>query len=495
MKKFPSKQLAILRSIDRLFPTGKTFLVGGSVRDLLLGRAVKDCDVVVTGVRPRMVQKKLATLGKVEFVGARFGVFKVFPKGGRFHLDVALPRRETAHMTGGLRDFAVQSDPNLSIEDDLSRRDFTVNAMAYNMRTNELIDPFGGLRDLKKKMLRAVGAPELRFKEDYSRMLRLLRFACQLDFAIEPKTAVAAKKLMPRLMKKNDGVYAVPREVVAEQLLKALAANPVAAFDLLDRFGVFRVLLPEVEKLKGCTQSKEFHSEKDVFVHTRMLLVEFGSSAWRKEFGETEAPLVVVLAALFHDLGKPATRQVMTVRGKRMIRFMNHTQESVRLAADIAERLKLSSYNGLVPTDRLLTLIRNHHMGDPATAKHMKPATVAKYFAGEEGAQLLQLIWADQRASLRRSGKPDLTAYRLVKRRVRAVLLSEQGTYVAPKPLVSGTDLMRWFKLAEGPFLGGVLKSIAARQLEKKVTTKTQAKAYATSLLTHNRGKERARRR
>lgn len=476
------------RLLAVLPPRARVYAVGGTVRDALLGTSTKDADIVIAGLAAPTLKKHLAKLGKVEFVGARFGVFKVFPKGVSFHLDVALPRTERARNTGGKRDFTFTPNAKLPIEDDLSRRDFTVNAMAFDLRTRELVDPFGGQRDLQKKILRAVGKPDLRFKEDYSRLLRLLRFSAQLGFSIELKTGAAAKKLMSRLNAKHDGEFVVPREVAAEQVLKAFAANPMAAFDLFDHFGVFKTIMPEVEKMKGVTQSKEFHSEKDVFVHTRLLLAQFGSTAWNKEFDSASVPLVVVLAALFHDLGKPKTRKIMTVRGKRMIRFMNHTQESVRMATDIAERLKLSSYHGLVPTDRLLWLILNHHMGDPATAANMKPVTVAKYFSGEAGSQLMQLIWADQMASLRPNGKPDLAAYRIVRRRVRQILHAQKNVFVSPKPLVTGHELMRWFKLQEGPFIGNLLKTIEARQLEKNVRTKAQAKAYASRIVKQRRG-------
>lgn len=465
--KLPSKHHTSLDHIVQLLPKpGRLYLVGGTVRDLLLERPTNDLDVVVTGVAQTTLKKRLEKLGTVHLVGARFGVLKLFPKGADFHIDIALPREEVAEGTGGYKDFSFRPSARLPIEDDLSRRDFTVNAIACEWPTKKLVDPFGGQVDLFKKRLRAVGKPETRFKEDYSRLLRLVRFAVQLDFTVEAKTGTAAKKLMPRLNQKRDGKFIVPREVIAEQFVRAFQADHLRAFDLYDSFGVFKALLPEVHAMKNVTQSKEFHAEGDVFVHTRLLLAKLTEPI----------SMNVVFGALLHDVGKPSTRRIMMKKGKRAIRFIEHTSVSTKMTAGIAERLKLSSYNGLVNAERLVFLVKHHHLCDPAIARSMKPLTLAKYFSGEQGQELLQLMWADQAASVGKNGKSDLSAYRFLKRRLAKMFGT--GVTELPKPLASGTDVMRWMKVKEGPGVGGYLRLLQEAQLEKKVKNKTQARKF-----------------
>ena len=203
------------------------WLVGGAVRDALMGRPTKDFDFVVGGLSAADLERELRRLGEVSLVGRSFGVFKL--KLGDDEVDVALPRRETYAMTGGARDVEAQSDPAMPIEKDLARRDFTINAMAWNSTTHELVDPHGGQKDLIARRLRAVGEADERFREDYSRMLRGLRFAAQLGFEFEPSTWNALRARMPRINDEHDGRRLVPHELVARELLKSLAADPEQA--------------------------------------------------------------------------------------------------------------------------------------------------------------------------------------------------------------------------------------------------------------------------
>ncbi len=253
-------------------------MVGGAVRDAILGRPTKDYDFVVRGVSKAELQKFLASQGKVNLVGKRFGVFKFRPKGwvGE-EIDIALPRTEhSIGLTGAYRDFKINSNASLKIEDDLSRRDFTINAMAFRLAptsyklipTSYLIDPFNGLNDLRKGIIRTVGNPDTRFREDYSRMLRAIRFACQLDFEIETKTWKSVIKNIINLNKKIGGERVVPPEVIAKELVKAVSHNPVWAIELLDKSGAVKQLFPELLRSKKCPQPKKFHNEGDCWTHT-----------------------------------------------------------------------------------------------------------------------------------------------------------------------------------------------------------------------------------
>ncbi len=255
-------------SLFDLFPQGEFYLVGGVVRDLMLGRKTKDLDFVIRGVPFHALEKGLRRLGKVQFVGKNFGVFKLLPNADRGAVfDVALPRMERSMgLRGAYREFEVESDSDLPIEEDLKRRDFTVNAMAFELRREKVIDPYGGKADLLSKKLRAVGDPHLRFQEDYSRMLRGIRFACQGGFQLEEETWRCLKMHVSGLSaQREDGSFIVPREVLGKELVQAFTYDPVKAFDLLEESGAMEMLLPEFLPMKGCPQPKNFHSEGDVW--------------------------------------------------------------------------------------------------------------------------------------------------------------------------------------------------------------------------------------
>ncbi|MEK7451938.1 MAG: hypothetical protein AAB664_01245 [Patescibacteria group bacterium] len=248
-------------------PKAELFLVGGAVRDFLLAKSgsTMDFDFVIRGLSAQKTEDWFQKHGSIEKTGQKFDVFKFMPTGfdtkTTSFIDIALPRTESPlpNSLGGYRDFESHSDPFLPIEDDLVRRDFTINAMAFNLRTDELIDPFLGKADLKSKTLRAVGNPSDRFHEDLTRILRGIRFASQLDFTIEPHTWNAMKRGVKHLnrLRKCDPpqsatcmgeayAYVVAREVIGDELSKAFAANPGTTARLLLESGVLEELFPSV---------------------------------------------------------------------------------------------------------------------------------------------------------------------------------------------------------------------------------------------------------
>ncbi|TAL50351.1 CCA tRNA nucleotidyltransferase [Patescibacteria group bacterium] len=254
---------------DFLFehPTAGLYLVGGAIRDALLGRHPReiDFDFVVTGLAAEDVDAWFRTRGKLSLVGQHFGVYKFIPTGfspqQTSFIDIALPRTETVSQgsLGEYKDFDVQSDPHLPIETDLSRRDFTINAMAFDVREKKLIDPFHGQEDLAQKTIRAVGNPTQRFTEDLSRILRGIRFASELNFVVEPQTRQAIKTLVPKLnLQKNvDGgrEYVVPRETIGMELAKAFSRNPTRAIRELISQGVIQELFPSVQAIYDVDQT------------------------------------------------------------------------------------------------------------------------------------------------------------------------------------------------------------------------------------------------
>jgi tRNA nucleotidyltransferase/poly(A) polymerase len=233
-------------------PQAQLYLVGGTVRDLLMKRrADVDFDFVARKIATEAIEKWFSTRGTINFVGKTFGVYKFLPswmnpKSDHF-IDIALPRTEQAHAhsQGGYKQFDIESNSNLPIKEDLSRRDFTINAMAINMQTGELIDPFGGVEDIDKHVIRAVDDPNKRFGEDLSRMLRAIRFAAELHFSIEEKTLDAIKIQAKKIM---DPI--VPRETVGNELAKALARNPSGTIDWLSKADMMDALFSHQPDLK-----------------------------------------------------------------------------------------------------------------------------------------------------------------------------------------------------------------------------------------------------
>ncbi len=244
----------VLKRWSEELPGSRWYVVGGAVRDALLGRALGDIDILVAGVEPVALAKFLEARGSVDLVGRSFGVFKFVSDEGGLRLDIALPRREEPAGTGGYRDVTTRADPHMPIEEDLARRDFTINAMAWHVvrerraageaSTGALIDAFGGQDDLGKKIIRAVGDPATRFREDYTRMLRALRFAVQLDFGIEAATWDALRASMAHVNETRHDGRLVPYELVSRELVKSLEAAPIRASELWTDAGAVEALAP-----------------------------------------------------------------------------------------------------------------------------------------------------------------------------------------------------------------------------------------------------------
>jgi len=248
--------LAFVPSFLSDFPEADIFLVGGAVRDAILSRPVHDLDLVIRGVSAAQLEPWFGARGKVAQVGRDFGVIKFQPTGHRGkEIDIALPRVEHAlpESLGGYRDFDVQADPNLPIESDLSRRDFTINSLAYNLRTSVLVDPFKGVDDVHHRVIRAVGNPSDRFSEDLTRVLRAIRFAAELAAKIEPETWSALKNLTEKLNLTRIGEdgkeeFVVPREVLGKEVGKALLADANLSIVLLRDSGALKTLLPVIDQ-------------------------------------------------------------------------------------------------------------------------------------------------------------------------------------------------------------------------------------------------------
>ncbi|MFA6588338.1 MAG: hypothetical protein WCT08_04680 [Patescibacteria group bacterium] len=218
---------SIIKIQSVLPKTTEVFLVGGAVRDILLKRKVKDWDLVVRKVPLGQLKALLSKVGKVNVKGEKWGVLTI--EIGRQLIDVALPRQEKSKGTGKYFDFDIKAKPNLPIKTDLKRRDFTINALAWDFKKAKLVDPFGGVEALHKKIIATVGNPNVRFIEDHSRILRALRLATKLNFQIEPKTWVAMVKIIKTSSKLNirPKIWQMEIKKISKQPTQPKAHSPV----------------------------------------------------------------------------------------------------------------------------------------------------------------------------------------------------------------------------------------------------------------------------
>lgn len=477
-------QLPFLRDFFADFPEAEVYLVGGAVRDLLWQRETKDYDFLIRGVSARNLGDFLRKHGKVSWVGKNFGVYKFIPHLNPLSeaLDIALPRTESSFsQSGAYRDFEIVSDPDLPIEEDLKRRDFTINAMAADLKQRRLIDPFQGLKDLEKRLIRTVGDPELRFSEDSSRLLRGLRFVTQFDLRFEQETWLTLKRLICGLSAlKGDGSPVVPRETIAKEFIKAMVAHPVRAFDLWDKSGAFAEVIPELLRMKGCPQPENYHSEGDVWTHTRLALSQLLSPGFQAEF---EKPLdaEIVLAVLFHDIAKPATIQTPEKDGTDRIRFHQHDILGAKMTGEIVHRLKLSSYpknsRYYVDEAHLTWLIEKHLILIQGQIDQMRAATIERHFLSPHrpGAKLLQLIYCDGMASIPKNPEGHSLHYWAIKDRIQKIeaLASEQAKI--PRPLLNGEEVMETAGIASGREVGQYLMLVREEQLRGKISTRSEA--------------------
>ena len=489
LKKLPPELISLSHQLMADLPKAQVYLVGGAVRDLLLKRLTKDYDLVIRGIAADKLETWLAGRGKVNLVGKTFGVFKWQPRSWPYEdIDVALPRTEhTLKHSGEYRDFSVQSDPNLPIEQDLQRRDFTINALALNLATGKLLDPTGGEADLGAQIIRAVGQAQERLQEDLSRVLRALRLSCQLDFTIDKNTWLAITAVSQQVAAGQiNHNWLVPREIIAREFLKSLIANPIKTLDLYSDSGLLKHLLPEVEALKNTPQPEIFHSEGDVYEHTKLALTGLSSPDWNHYFDSNKPSLNVLLGLVLHDIGKPLTLETPEKHGVDRIRTHNHEIVGRDLARHLIERLRLTSYvdndYGQINSDQVAWLVEKHLLLAHGQVAEFKPSTIHRYFLADEnkGQELLQIIFADIYATRPSDGRNLLLGLDELWRRIKELKnsLPKEGL----KLFLNGQEVMVEFNLPPGPKIGQLLEALKEAQLEKKVATRAEAIEYLRNL-------------
>jgi tRNA nucleotidyltransferase (CCA-adding enzyme) len=318
---------------------GRALIVGGWTRDRLMGRESKDIDVEVFGVPDQTLRQLLESLGRVETVGESFQVYKV---GG---VDVSLPRRESKAGRGH-RGFLVAGDPSMSVAEAARRRDFTINTISWDPLTDEYLDPCQGRADIERRLLRMVDAAT--FGDDSLRVLRAVQFAARFEFELEPATRAVCRTI---------DLDDLPAERIWGEIEKLLSARrPSTGFALMLDLGVVAKLFPELAALVGCEQEPEWHPEGDVWVHTLQVIDQA-----RTRVDDLPRPqrLAVMLGAVCHDLGKPATTAFLDGR----IRSIDHEEQGVPPATVLLDRLNVHTIDGYD--------VRRQALG--LTAQHLKP--------------------------------------------------------------------------------------------------------------------------
>ncbi len=417
-------------------------LAGGCVRDLLLGAAPKDYDVATAADPDRVMEIFPHSYG----VGAHFGVVLVAEEieGERVVTEVATFRSDGSY-SDGRRPDAVRY--TASAAEDAARRDFTINGLfldverAAKERTLRaaVVDTVGGLADLDSGLLRAIGDPAQRFAEDHLRLLRGVRFAARLGFAMDAATRAAMCAMAQTLER-------VSRERVRDELTRMLAEGAARrAFEQLDETGMLAVVLPEVAALRGVEQPAEFHPEGDAWEHTLRLLeqLEAGVSA------------TLAWGALLHDAGKPATFR----RTPDRIRFDGHVEVGVRVAEEITSRLRFSREDAA----QIAALVANHMRF--SDVERMKESTLKRFFRLERFKEHLALHRMDCLAA---HGKLGHWQYA----RQRWESMPQEA--VRPRPLITGDDLIA-AGFVPGPQFRVVLQAVEDAQMEGAVATREAA--------------------
>jgi tRNA nucleotidyltransferase (CCA-adding enzyme) len=433
---------------------GRALLVGGCVRDELLGRRPKDFDLEVFGIPAAPLRAILERLGRVDAVGESFAVYKIAG------IDVSLPRRESKHGRGH-KGFLVEGDPDLPPREAARRRDFTINAIARDPLTGELVDPFDGAGDLAARRLRAVDPRT--FGDDSLRVLRALQLAARFDLTMDDGT-----KALCQAIPLDD----LPSERVWGEMEKLLlvAARPSIGLALALELGVVDRLWPELKALVGCPQEPEWHPEGDVWTHLLMVADEARRRIDGLDRGRAAA---MMLGALCHDLGKPATTAAIDGR----IRSMGHEEAGVAPATALLDRLNVHSLDGFDVRAAVLGLVA-HHLKPSAFYKAPTPVSDGAFRRLAQKVELELLANFAKADCHGRGGEFDCRAMDWFLERARALGVEHQP----PARIVLGRHLLD-LGVAPGPEMGRLLRRIYERQLDGDVRTLEEGIALARRIL------------
>jgi tRNA nucleotidyltransferase/poly(A) polymerase len=411
-------------------------LAGGCVRDLLLQRVPVDYDVA-TDALPEQV---MSLFPDALAVGAQFGVVRVLRD--ELRVEVATFRSDVGYSDGRRPDEVVYTK---SPEEDVQRRDFTINGLLMRPESGEILDFVGGQADLKAGVIRAIGEPQRRFEEDKLRLMRAVRFAARFGFSVESATLAAIRR-------QAGEVSVVSAERLREELTKLLTEGAARrGFELLDETGLLAMVLPEVAAMKGVQQPPQYHPEGDVWTHTLLMIDEL----------EAGAPATLAWGVLLHDVGKPPTFRPIAETGDR-IRFDGHVDVGVRMAEVICRRFRFSNEDA----QQILALITNHMKFKDVG--RMRQATLKRFVRMPRFEEHMELHRLDCASSNRR-----LEAYNFVKK----MLVETAPEEIRPVKLLNGDDLLA-MGYKRGPLFSQILASLEDAQLESKLKSREEAERY-----------------
>lgn len=447
-RKLTEEESAAVEVVKILQDKGfEAYFAGGAVRDEILNIPAYDIDIA-TNAKPDEIQKIFPeNFGK----GKSFGVIVV--KKSNFEFEVATFRSDK-----GIKDHRRPEEVEYTTaKNDALRRDFTINGIFYDPIKQIIIDYVEGLKDIKNKTINFIGKAEERIDEDYLRILRAIRFSARFNFKISKESMEAIKKNVSK-------VSDISPERIREELNRILKDDHrTDAIGLLENTGLLKELLPELEATKNIPQPPEFHFEGSVWHHIMLALQNVGKSP----------SLELIWAVLLHDIAKPETLGYRSQIGKTSITFFDHDVRSAEKAKIILERLRFS--HGFV--DNVIWVI-SQHMRIVNAFRGMSERKQQKLFCDSNIRLLLDLTYADLSASLRPTGKPDLTMYQeavKLKERFESESSNEELQQARKFDLITGYDIIQNLTLEPGPEVGTIKKEIERAYLEGKINTRADA--------------------
>jgi putative nucleotidyltransferase with HDIG domain len=454
------------------------YAVGGYVRDRIRGILSDEVDILIAHNKLDEIIQKLASHGKVDVVGKSFGVIK-FTIGGKTY-DIALPRKDKPKQTTVRKhkDFIISADPDMPIEKDLERRDFRCNSIALRLADEKIIDPFNGEDDIRNEIIRLTNPKA--FPDDPLRVLRAARFASILGFSIDPKIYEVAKGV---------DLSGISEERVKEELFKIMLFSPRPSLGLEELFklDVLRQLFPELYRLTLCLQDSVFHPEKDAFGHHTVwahTLITVDQAKRLTEQFQLDEPksLTLLLAALFHDVGKPDTTQWEFKRGRMVITSNGHDIASAKIANKVLLRLKIHSWNGYDLKKMVPSLIRCHHRSSELWQnRNVVTKKAFNRLAADVEGEIDLLVYLDAADRAGRKMKP----VKSLDREGRWLLEKFNDLNISKEtiqPLIMGRDLIK-LGVSPGLKMGKYLKKLYQMQLDNEFDTKKKGLILAKKLV------------
>ena len=423
--------------VHRLKQSGyEAYLVGGCVRDFILGNVSSDYDIVTSALPDQLT----ALFSNTISIGAKFGVIAVIVQGCPY--EVATFRSDDVYQDGRHPSQVHFS----SAKEDVFRRDFTINGLLMDPETGEITDHVKGRSDIEKKIIRTINDPDSRFNEDFLRMLRAIRFAANLGFIIETQTLKAIERNAAKINR-------ISAERVREELSKILTRGGArTGFDLMIQTGILKEVLPEIDRLKGVEQPPQFHPEGDVWQHTLKMLELLPKD------GETDKNLCLGWGTLLHDVGKAVTRS----EDEKGVHFYGHVKKGEEIADDIMQRLKFSN----AQRETVLNLIRQHMVF--MNVQKMRPGRLKRFLRMPDFDLHMELHRLDCISS---HGMQDNYEF------CRDQLKSLGQDDLHPPRLLTGDDLIS-LGFARGKIIGEILRALEDEQLEGRIATSEDARDF-----------------